>query len=328
VIKKLTIAALLLVSLSMAASPPRWADLLSDGIRLKNSGLYLEAIAAFQKALALAEAEGVSGLPLMQIYDRLGTSCAEAGQAIEAAQHYRQALGLLAKIEGRQSLDYALVLGKIALLPGQGTSNEQAIAVLQQALRSTPPSGDQSQAVARKLLVAQSSLAQILIRANRLPEAEQVLLQLTPALVTGAGEKEMLGDSLVELGMIRFHQRRYSEAADYYRQSLQVHEEADGIGHPHLIRPLNNLATAYARAGRFDDACPIYQRAISLCAKTLGENQLIYGILLQNYGDVLKKLGRKHEGESLRFQGNFIQKAFLRRNGAQTTIGIEALRSR
>ncbi len=81
------------------------------------------------------------------------------------------------------------------------------------------------------------------------------------------------------------------------------------------------MANSYAKAGRFNDACPLFQRAL-----TLGEDQLIYGVLLQNYGDVLRKLGQKHEGQLLRSKGILTQKAFLRRNGIGSTIDISALR--
>ena len=102
---------------------------------------------------------------------------------------------------------------------------------------------------------------------------------------------------------------------------------ARGKQHPSLVTPLNDLAAAYVRMGRFYDAVVAYQRAIDICRKTLGEDHFEYAVLLKNYAYVLRKLGRKREAKAAEAQGQLIQQEFDRRNGVGAAISATALRS-
>jgi tetratricopeptide (TPR) repeat protein len=171
-----------------------WTEWVSDGSQLKSAGSYAEAIRAFREALTIAEARRVSDLHLFEIHDHLASTYAEAGQYSEAAHQYRDALGLLEKFEGRRSLDYAVVLGKMALLPGQGASSEDSIAILRQALALYHSIGPPT-----KVFLVESNLAQILLACKRYAEAEQVLLQLRSDLLKDGRENETLAECLTEL---------------------------------------------------------------------------------------------------------------------------------
>ncbi len=100
-----------------------------------------------------------------------------------------------------------------------------------------------------------------------------------------------------------------------------------GKEHPALIAPLDDLAAAYTRVGRLDDADITYQRAIDICRNTLGEDHIEYGVLLKNYAHVLRKLGHRREATKLETQGQVIQQEAIRRNGLGATINVTALRS-
>lgn len=317
----LTMLLLVLCGADATALVTSWSECVSKGVQLKSAGRYPDAIGAFREALSIAEAERAPGMALFAIHDHLASSYAEVQRFSDAAQQYRVALGLLEKIEGTSSLDYALVVSKATLLPGQGLSIEKSIDISRQALTAYQTSG-----ATEKLFQLRNNLAQILIKDQRFRDAEVVLFELRAALPGNLVEKEVLADSLTELGAIRFNQRRFPEAAALYLESLHAHEKVDGTEHPHLIWPLNNLATAYAKAGRLSEASVLYERAIRLCARTIGEDKLVYGILLQNYGGVLRKLGQKREGQLMSAKGSVIRKASLRRNGADSTVSVDALR--
>jgi hypothetical protein len=79
------------------------------------------------------------------------------------------------------------------------------------------------------------------------------------------------------------------------------------------------------KAGRDEEAAALYQRAVLLCAKTLGPDHPKYGVLLENYSFVLKKLGRKHEGKEMAARAKQILSASARRNGIGAVVSVSAL---
>ena len=90
---------------------------------------------------------------------------------------------------------------------------------------------------------------------------------------------------------------------------------------------LNDLAAAYVRTGRFDDAAVTYQRAMGICSKTLGEEHIEYAVLLKNYALVLRKVGRKREAKKADSNGQQIERVANRRNGVGATVSVTGLRS-
>lgn len=81
------------------------------------------------------------------------------------------------------------------------------------------------------------------------------------------------------------------------------------------------------KANRAEEAATLYQRAILLCAKTLGPGHPKYGVLLENYSFVLKKLGREHESKEMAARAKQILSASERRNGIGAVVSVSALRA-
>jgi tetratricopeptide (TPR) repeat protein len=136
-----------------------------------------------------------------------------------------------------------------------------------------------------------------------------------------------MGAALSNLAVLRFDQGRYEESINLQEQSIRVWEMASGKECPSLLIPLNDLAVACVRVGRFDDADVTYQRAIDICRRTPGEEHIVYGVLLKNYAFVLRKLGHRREAKKLEKEGELIQQAVNRHNGVSSTISLTGLRS-
>ena len=94
-----------------------------------------------------------------------------------------------------------------------------------------------------------------------------------------------------------------------------------------LVAPLNNLATMYARLGRNEDADDVFARAANLCEKTFGESHPMYGELLRNRAEVLRRLGKKKESRAMRGKGEEILEESNRRNGVGATVSLDGLRA-
>ena len=304
-------------------TPKELSELFSQGKSLLNKGDYSAAAHAFREALAVGERSSINDRQLAELHSDLAASYAEAGKFSESAGGYRRVLALLEKTEGQASLNYAVLLATMAVLPTQPSATEPVIAALRHTL-AVNARIDASE----NLILVRECLALILSKHNRYQEEEPLLLD---ALADLAKQKtpdaRLLGGVLNDLAMLRLDQGRYRESIDLQQQSIGVLETALGREHPSLVVLLSDLATTYVKMGHFDDARLTYVRAIALCGKTLGENHLDYAALLENYAVALQKLGRKSEARKVKRQGQQIMQAADRRNGIGSTISVAALRS-
>jgi tetratricopeptide (TPR) repeat protein len=316
---------LLLAAWSSQASEPSkgWSAWLSEGQALRDAGDYSAAAHTFREALTIAERSSVSDPQLIALDDALAETYAEAGQFAESEAAYRRALSLVAKTEGQASLDYAVLLASMAVLPTQTVVSEEQIVLLRNAIAMHAREGS-----AQKLAIVRGCLALILKKQKRYQEEESLLVEALANLSSQkAPNPHLMGAFLNDLAMLRLEQGRHEESIGLQQKSIRLLEEALGQEHPSLVVPFNNLATTYVKVGRFADAGLTYQRAIDICRKTLSEDHLDYAVLLENYAVVLRKLGRKREAKKADAEGQQIERAADRHNGVGLTIGVTALRS-
>ena len=300
-----------------------WSDWLSEGKALRNTGNYSAAAHAFREALATAAPSNIDERQLVVLHNALAGAYAEAGKFAEAEAEYRCALALVEKAEGQGSRNYAFVLAQMGILPTQTGNRNDVIALLREAIAVNERTGS-----LKNITVIRECLAKILRSEKRYQEEEPLLEDALDDLVRQkAADPALMGAALNNLAVLRFDQERYQESVDLQLESIRVWETASGKEHPSLVAPLNDLATAYLKMARFDDADLTYQRALNVCRKTLGEDHLEYAILLKNYSVVLRKLGHKREAKKIETQGREIQRAVNRRNGVGSTISVTALRS-
>jgi tetratricopeptide (TPR) repeat protein len=294
------------------------------GKTLSETGNYAAAVQAFRRALAAAEGTNVGEGKLVELYDALASAYAEAGQYSESEQEYRRALALAERTAGRQSLEYALLVASIAVLPTQIGNRETVIEILSRAIAANRRTG-----FARERAILGVCLAQILLDGRRYVEAESVLLdaQSSAASLKTIAPK-LLAELLSGLGALRFDQRRYSESVDLYLQSLRLLEPAMGDQHPSLVAQLNNLGLSYFKLGRFNDAELTLHRANVICGNTLGEDHATCGVVLDGYAVVLRKLNRKREAKAVAARSKQIAHTAQSRNGVGLTISVTALRTK
>jgi tetratricopeptide (TPR) repeat protein len=301
-----------------------WSDWLSEGQAFRDAGDYSAAAHAFREALTIAERSSAGDRVLVVLEDALAGTYAEAGKFAASEAEYRRALALVEKNEGQASLDYAVLLASMAVLPMQTVVSEEQIRLLRNAIAMNAREGS-----AQKLAIVRGCLALILKNQKRYQEEESLLFLEALADLSSqkAPNPHLMGAFLNNLAMLRLDQGRNEESIDLQQKSIRVLEAALGQEHPSLVVPFNNLATTYIKMGRLDEARLTYQRAIDICRRTLGEDHLDYAVLLENYAVVLRKLGRKSEAKKADAEGKQIERAVDRDNGVGLTIGLTALRS-
>jgi tetratricopeptide (TPR) repeat protein len=314
---------LLLTELSATSETPKsWTEWVSEGSALHSAGNNSAAALAFRKALTTAEGSQISDRQLVGIYDDLASVYADVGQFLESEHAYRRGLAIVEKSEGRHSLDYALLLAGISMLPTYTGNLNETITVLREAIARHSQS-----ASARDLAVVREFLAAILVDRKMYDEAETLLLDSQSDLARLRTSRPTLqADLLNSLGVLRFHQGLYDKSVDLHIKSLQLLESTVSSSHPSLILPLNDLAAGYAKTDRLNDARSTYERAISVCNRSLGSDHPNCGILLHNYAVVLRKLGHKREAKEMEARSRQIARASLRRAGVGATIDVAAFR--
>jgi tetratricopeptide (TPR) repeat protein len=316
---------IMLVVQSCHASEPskEWSAWLSEGKALWSAGNYSAAVHAFREGLALARRSDVTRLQLVPLHQALADAYAAAGQYKDSEGEYQCTLALIEKAEGRRSLDYAVVLALMAVLPTQTGHREEMIAFLREAISANARTGS-----IENITAIRECLAQVLRREKRYQEEEPLLVDaLSDLAKQKAAATNLMAAALNNLGVLRFDQERYEESVDLQEKAIRVWEMARGEQHPALVTPLNDLAAVYVKMGRFYDAVVAFQRAMDICRKTLGEDRLEYAVLLKNYAHALRKLGRKREAKAAETQAQLIQRELNRRNGVGASISATALRS-
>lgn len=300
-----------------------WNEWAEQAWSFSKTGNYRAAAQSFQRALDAAGNAGVADGQLVRIVGCLAAAYADSGQYAESEREWRRALVLVAKTEGRESLDYALLMASLSVLPTQSGNRDEAMNVIRKAIEANEKTGSY-----RDLAVLRDCLAQMLIQQKRFAEVETLLSALREGVtLRNTSDRTMLAQLLNDLGGVRFQEGRFAEAVEPFRESIGVLEGDVGDKHPLLIAPLNNLATSLTKAGRPEEAGSVYQRAIAICGSTLGEGHPTCGMLLGNYSSVLRKLGRKREARDLAARSQEVMRESARHNGAGAVVSVTSLLS-
>ena len=121
---------------------------------------------------------------------------------------------------------------------------------------------------------------------------------------------------------------RFDEAAIAHRESIGLLEGIYGKEHPLLVAPLANLGESYLKMGKLDSASLAYQRAMDICDKSAANQDLLCGVNMTGYAELLRKLGRKREAKAIEARSRQVDAESRRRNGIGMTVDASALRAR
>jgi tetratricopeptide (TPR) repeat protein len=209
------------------------------GVILKNQGKLPEAIAHYEQALRINPDNA-------EAHNNLGVALARLGRMQEAVGHWEQALRIKPD-DAKTHYNLGAALAQLGRTP-------EAIAQYQQALEITPKNAS-----------AQSELGAVLIVTGNSQEAMRHLeraLQITPDLVEAQNNLAWVLATLPP-----------AEGGDPIR-AIRLAQRACQLTANQSAVCADTLATAYAAAGRFDDAIATAQTAIDL-ARADGQAKLV-----------------------------------------------------
>jgi tetratricopeptide (TPR) repeat protein len=319
------IVILLIAAASLFAQVEQFQLLIARGVSRDHFGDYPGAIQNFREALALIDKHKLGDWAKATTLNSMAMSYDEMGQPGEAIHIYRRSLTLIEKARGRDSLDYATVLGNLAAdyshtgQPGMAeTMLRETIAIF----KSHTPVNEV------RLAITQSILAPIVIAAGKRQEGEELLISCIGILEKTPGNERQLPAAYNNLGVLRREQKRYPEAIELFRKTVDVLEAEYGPNHVKLVQALNNLALGHYETGKTADAGPLLERAIAIADSGSHPENSRYGALLLNYAEYLRKSGRKSDSKQFERRGREMMADFARRNGVGQTVDIASFRQR
>ena len=86
------------------------------------------------------------------------------------------------------------------------------------------------------------------------------------------------------------------------------------MDHPQVGVALNNLAAFHREQGHYEEAEPLYRRALSVLTKALGPDHPNVATLLGNYAELLRKLHRDSEAEKMEARAQAIRARHAQEN--------------
>ncbi|HUO10475.1 MAG TPA: tetratricopeptide repeat protein [Phycisphaerae bacterium] len=124
-----------------------------------------------------------------------------------------------------------------------------------------------------------------------------------------------------EAALSLYRQGKYAADEALCKAAIADLEKSDGPNSPKLWPPLNDLAEAYLRVGRFSDARPLITRAESVLDKSTRDGALAYAHLCINKGWLEYSLGDISKAEAIFKEGRDL----IRKYETKSTVDLAEL---
>ena len=257
-------------------------------IALTRAGKYAEALPLAQAMVTQLE-KGPPNKDYAGALNNLGQVYADMGRDAEAEPLYKQALAVMEKAVGLESVDIAIELNSLAALYQRQLRYAEAEPLFKRALalseRSLPPNHPD-------LGRALNNLATNYEKQDRHAESEALTRRALAIYQKIPGAEPAVATLLNNLGQITKAEGRYADAEPPIKQSLAIREKVLGREHVDVARSLNNLGDLYQRQNRFAEAEPIYQRALSVREHSVGPDHPDTITSLNNLASLYQAEGR------------------------------------
>ncbi|MCZ6745048.1 MAG: tetratricopeptide repeat protein [Alphaproteobacteria bacterium] len=139
------------------------------------------------------------------------------------------------------------------------------------------------------------------------PEAEKHIAAAVKEAEGFGPQDPRLAASLLGLGELYLHQRRYAEAESLLKRGLAIREKALGPEHPDVAGSLNNLAALYDDQGKYAEAEPLVKRVLAIFENALGPEHPDVAASLENYAALLRETGHSAEAADMEARAKAIQ---------------------
>jgi CHAT domain-containing protein len=278
-------------SSALADGFKEWESLRDEHERLQQQGLYEQALAIGQKALALVEVGAGKDHPATALsLSYLVVTYGSLGQYNKALPLQERALAIRDKALGPEHPDTVQSLNNLAYIYAHVGEYDKALPLQLRAL-----------AIAEKVLGPDHtntafSLNNLASTYDSMALYEKALLLHLRAL---AVREKTLGmnhldtaQSLNNLASTYSSLAQYDKALPLQLRSLVIQEKVHGPDHPDTAWTLNNLALTYGSLGQHEKALPLQLRALAINEKSLGSNHPATAATLGNLAFIYGRLAQ------------------------------------
>lgn len=296
------------------------------GLALYEQGRYRDSANAYRKALALRPDDPVSK-------NNIALSLRMAGDLAEAERYAEEATVDKGRRFGPYHPATSITTVNLALIYQDQGKHAEAEQILKQALVVTERGyGPDDPQVAECL----DRYAELLSKMERKTEAGE---KKTRAQAIRAGHEQQLRDKAIaeskqllvlkeqqlgtehpevagvagDLGALYQRNGQLAEAEPLLNRALAIREKVSGRDHLDTAGDLQRLASLYEERGRYAEAEPLAKRALAILEKEFGQNNP-YRVLpvMENYGMLLRKMGRRNEAAVVEARAKAIRDKFDR----------------
>ena len=149
------------------------------------------------------------------------------------------------------------------------------------------------------------------------PDAEKHIAAAVKEAEGFGPQDPRLAASLLGLGELYLHRRRYAEAESLLKRGLAIREKALGPEHPDVAGSLNNLAALYDDQGKYAEAEPLVKRVLAIFENALGPEHPDVAASLENYAALLRETGRSDEAAKMEARAEAIRAKHAKENPAK-----------
>jgi len=98
----------------------------------------------------------------------------------------------------------------------------------------------------------------------------------------------------------------YASAECFFSRALQIREKNFQPKHPQIANTLNRLAAVYVKQSRYEEAVPLYRRAISIYERSPSATKTL-AKMLEQYIFVLEETDRLSEAAEMKVLARTVQ---------------------
>jgi tetratricopeptide (TPR) repeat protein len=240
------------------------------------------------------------GRAIVVVTAAIGTGAAQTSEEMIAQGDYKHAVIQLESIcrvaarEGRTDLNLAVALNNLGSAYYEiGRYRDAQRAYERSVLLRTQIGQDATIDAARTL----SNLGTIYLKLGLTTNAENTLRRAASLLEAGDPSKRFVSGAWLNLASVYQSERRWQEAEDLLRQTVQARERALGANHRDVAMALNNLAELLHERSRHEEAEHLLERAVAIWEQAAGPNHPVLCVGLHNLAVVQMKLGNLSDAE-------------------------------
>jgi tetratricopeptide (TPR) repeat protein len=272
--------------------------LLTMGDAYRSLGLYNQAKAVLEKALALRQTQfGADHPEVAEVLYQLGQILRVQGDYAEAERLYHRALTIQGDQLGPNDPAVAATLSGLGSSYTSQGRFDQAEPLLERSLRIREQVLDPNDTDIASSLGA---LASLRYHKGSYEEADSLFGRALAIREHAYGsDHPSVAQTLSDLGGVRWSQGQLDEADQLFRRSLDIRTRMLGPDHPRLASILNNLGVLAWTLGDYAEADNLYTQALGIYEHALGSEHPRTAGALNNLAETRWKLGNYQEAEQL-----------------------------